>query len=164
MTGMFNGMPWYEVPERDKGHRCGECGRFLKVYHRKLSRPMARSLIRLYRLHQTSPDKQWFHVKLFDKEGARGEFGVLACWGLVAEAANSDKDKKTSGLWAVTEFGARFVTLQETVPQYVMLRWGSELLGFSGPMVDARKCLEHGNRFSYQDLMGWVPEQQGTLF
>lgn len=164
-TGQFNGMPWYEFAAREKGHNCGECGRFLKVYHRRLSRSMARSLIRLYRLHQAYPDKRWFHVKQFDREGARGEFGVLQCWGLVVEAANSDKDKKTSGMWAVTEQGVRFVNLQEQVPQYVMLKWGSEHLGFSGPVVDAKKCLEHGNRFSYSELMGWTPETaQGSLF
>ena len=163
-NGQFNGMPWYAEPSRDKGHRCGECRRFLKVYNRRLSRSMTRSLIRLFRLHQAYPDKRFFHVKQFDKEGARGEFGVLQCWGLVVEAANSDRDKKTSGMWAATEFGARFVQLQETVPQYVMLKWGSELLGFSGPMVDAKKCLEHGNHFSYSELMGWVPTEQGTLF
>jgi len=162
-SGEFNGLPWHEVADRDKGHRCGECGRFLKVYQRRLSRAMARGLIRLYKLHQAMPDKKYFHVKQFDKEGARGEFGVLSAWGLVEEAKNSDRDKRTSGMWTITDFGRRFVVLQEHVPQYVLLKWGSELLGFSGPMVNVKECLEHGNKFSYQELMEWEPEQ-GVLF
>lgn len=159
-SGKFNGLPWYETTELDRGHRCGECGRFLKIYRRRLSRAMARSLIRLYKLHEAMPDKKTFHVKQFDKEGARGEFGVLSAWGLVSELQNVDKDKKTSGMWAITDFGKRFVMLQENVPQYVLLKWGSELLGFSGPFVNAKGCLEHKNRFSYAELMEWVPKQQ----
>jgi hypothetical protein len=127
------------------------------------SRSMARGLIRLYKLHQALPDKPFHHVKQFDKEGARGEFGVLSAWGLVTEAANSEKEKKSSGMWAITDFGRRFVTLQEQVPQYVVLKWGSEVLGFSGDLVSAKKCLEHGNRFSYEELMEWTPEQQALF-
>lgn len=162
-SGEFNGLPWYETPDRDKGHNCGECGRFLKIYHRRLSRSMARGLVRLYKLHEAMPDKPYFHVKQFDKEGARGEFGVLSAWGLVKEAGNTDKDKRSSGMWAVTDFGKRFVTLTEQVPQYVVLKWGSEVLGFSGELVSAKQCLEHGNRFSYAELMEWVPEQKALF-
>jgi hypothetical protein len=163
-TGMYNGMPYYESAERDPGHPCGECGRLLKVYHRRLSRSMARSLIRLYRLHQVQGREKYFHVKQFDKEGARGEFGVLKCWNLVREAGNQE-DKRTSGMWAITEFGSRFVLLQEPVPLYAILKWRSHFLGFAGPMVDARQCLEHGNRFSYAELMDWTPSPvQGKLF
>ena len=163
-TGLFNGFPWYESAQRDPGRHCGECGRLLKTYHRRLSRSMSRSLIRLWRLHQVQGGEKYFHVKQFDKEGARGEFGVLKCWGLVEEAENLE-DKRTSGMWRITEFGARFVRLEEPVPLYVMLKWGSEFLGFSGPMVDARQCLEHGNRFSYAELMDWTPGPvQGKLF
>lgn len=162
-SGEFNGKFWYEYVDRDKGHNCGECGRFLKMYQRRLSRAMARSLIRLHKLHEAAPDKEWFHVKQFDKEGARGEFGVLSAWGLVVGAANNDKDKRTSGYWAITDFGRRFVKLEESVPQYVMMKWGSEVLGFSGPLVNAKQCLEHGNRFSYAELMDWVPGQEALF-
>jgi hypothetical protein len=158
-TGVFNNLPWYESPDRDKGHHCGECGRLLKVYNRRLSRSMTRSLIRLYLLSLKYPDKTYFHVKTFDKEGARGEFGVLSCWGLVAEEPNADESKRTSGMWSMTEFGKNFIRLQEHVPQYVILKWGSECLGFSGPMVTAKQCLEHANKFRYDDLMRWSPDE-----
>jgi hypothetical protein len=66
-------------------------------------------------------------------------------------------------MWAITDFGKRFVTLNEQVPQYVVLKWGSEVLGFSGGLVNAKQCLEHGNRFSYAELMEWVPEQKALF-
>jgi hypothetical protein len=158
-TGIWAGRPWYEEPPRDRGHNCGECGRLLKIYHRRLSRSMTRGLIRLFVLGLRYPERQAFHVKLFDKEGARGEFGVLSCWGLVTEQPNPDGSKKTSGNWALTEFGKEFVELRQQVPLYAILKWGSELLGFSGQMVTAKECLEHGNRFKYDELMAWNPEE-----
>lgn len=153
-TGIFKDNPWWNDPVRDKGQDCPTCGRFLKIYHRRLSRSMARSLIRLYRLTVSSQiHQQYFHVKQFDKEKARGEFGVLQSWGLVEEAPNNDRFKKTSGMWAITAFGVDFVLLRENVPQYVILKWGSGHLGFSGPMVNLKDCLEHGNHFKYDELM-----------
>ena len=164
-TGNFRGIPWYEKAPRDPGTDCTECGRLKKTYHRRLSSSMARGLIRLYRLHRTYPETKAFHVKLFDKEGARGEFGVLSCWSLVQEVKRHDKDQKTSGMWSMTEFGAQFVQLEERVPMYVMLRWGSKLMGFTGPWATAKECLERGGKFSYAELMGWKPElTQEQLF
>lgn len=152
-TGIFKDLPWYENPVRDEGHSCPTCSRLLKIYHRRLSRSMARSLIRLYRLTQIQEPQRFFHVKQFDKEKARGEFGVLSSWGLVEEQPNVDPAQKTSGMWAITSYGMQFVRLEEKLPQHVILKWGSQLLGYSGPMVDARQCLEHGNRFRYDELM-----------
>ena len=158
-TGIWNGSAWYEEAPRDKGHACGECGRLLKIYQRRLSSSMSRGLIRLYLLGVKYPDRAAFHVKHFDKEGARGEFGVLSCWGLVTEQPNSNPEKKTSGMWTLTEFGKSFIELREQVPLYALLKWGSEFLGYAGPMVNLKACLEHGNHFKYDDLMQWNPEE-----
>jgi hypothetical protein len=158
--GTFNSLPWYPEVYRDKGENCRECGRFLKVYHRKLSRSMMRGLVRLFRLEITYPDRKFFHVKLFDKEGARGEFGVVSSWGLTQERPNDTLGKKSSGYWAITEFGRRFILLGERVPQYAILKWRSQLLGFSGIMVDAKQCLETDNKFDYSELMSWTPSAE----
>lgn len=164
-TGLFRGIPWYEKAPKDPGVVCSECGRIKRTYHRRLSRSMARGLIRLYVLHKTYPQHKSFHVKLFDMEGARGEFGVLSSWSLVREIKRHDKDQKTSGMWAMTEFGAQFVMLQAKVPLYAMIHTGSQLRGFTGPYADARQCLEYGKKFSYAELMGWKPDlTQEQLF
>lgn len=164
-TGQFRGIPWYEKMPRDPGTPCGECGRLKIVYQRRLSSSMTRGLVRLYRLHRTYPDRPAFHVKMFDQEGARGEFGVLSCWSLVQEVKRHHKDQRTSGMWSMTEFGARFVQLEERVPVYVMLSHGSQLRGFTGPWATAKDCLERGGKFSYAELMGWKPQlTQEQLF
>lgn len=160
-TGVFRDYPWWNEPIRDEGQDCPTCGRLLKIYHRRLSRSMARSLLRLYRLTVGNQNQQrFFHVKQFDKEKARGEFGVLSSWGLVEEAPTNDRYKKTSGMWAITPYGVDFVLLRESIPQYVILKWGSSLLGFSGPMVNAKDCLEHENHFKYDELMNSSGEVQ----
>lgn len=156
-SGLFLEQPWYEDLSRDPGRDCGECGRLLKIYQRRLSRSMARGMIRLYLLG-IRYNREYFHVKNFDKEGARGEFGVLSCWGLVVEQANQDNAKKSSGMWALTPFGAAFIKQEESVPRNVILKWGSEFLGFSGPMVNVKDCLEYGNKFKYDELMKSEPE------
>lgn len=157
-TGTFNGLPWWETPQRDQGTPCAECGRLKKVYHRALSSSMARGLIRLHALHNTYRAKKSFHVRLFDKEGGRGEFGVLAKWGLVIEVKDMTlHNKKSTGLWALTPFGANFVEMKERVPSHVVLKWGSQVLGFSGSFVTMKDCVERGNRFRYTELMDWKP-------
>lgn len=153
---IFRNLPWHDQVVRDPGMPCGECGRPKKVYHRRLSSPMALGLIRLYRLHQTYRERKGFHVKLFDKEGARGEFGVLACWGIV-DPVKLQGGKHATGMWALTQSGAAFVELRQSVPLYAMLRWQSQLLGFAGSAVTARECLESSGRWKYDDLIGWKP-------
>lgn len=161
--GTFYNLPWYPKVSRDKGHDCGECGRKLKIYHRRLTRSMMKGLVRLYRLEIVHPDRKFFHVKLFDKEGGRGEFGVVSAWGLTVEQPNSTLGQKSSGFWALTEFGRRFILLRAKVPQYVIMKWGSQVLGFSGPQVDARETLEYRNQFNYDELMAWTPSEQDLL-
>ncbi len=166
----FNDMPWYPKKIQTVVQRCGECGRPNNVYTRKLSSTMAKNLIRLYHLGQTADGvnehydydkaKLYFHVRQFDREAARGEFGVLQMWGLVEEKANEDSTKKTSGMWRLTPEGEKFVTLASKIPKYVIIKWGSEHLGFSGPLVSIRECVEYGNRFNYAELMGQTVKEK----
>lgn len=154
--GEFRGFPWYAAkPPAGLAHPCPTCERLMKRYDRKLSSAMARNLIRVYWLHKKSPGRAYFHVKEFDKEGARGEFGVLAMWGLVEEAPRDQTGaKKSVGYWRLTPDGVAFVRGETTVPQYVMTKWASTLLGFCGPSVGIRECLEATNKFRYDELMG----------
>lgn len=149
----WNNLPWQQVREKEKKRSCSECGRPVEVYHRKLSTGMAVKLVRLYHLASASPEKSHFHVGEFDQTGGRGELGVLSLWGLVEEKDNTDGKKRTSGFWRLTDFGRRFVEARSQVPQYALVRFRSEHLGFAGPMVGIRACLEYRNRFNYAELM-----------
>jgi hypothetical protein len=154
--GTFNGRPWWRDYAGDRGQTCPTCARPMRVYKRRLRSSMARSLVRLYRLHLTFMRQKYFHVKQFDQQGARGEFGVLRCWGLVEDEGNL---RRPQGMWAVTAFGRQFVELRAAVPLYVLIGWRSEHVGFAGPMVDVRVCLEHGGKFHYDDLMAEQAEE-----
>jgi len=145
----YNGLLWTEKVERREGRNCPSCGRFLKIYHRKLSSSMAYALIRLYGLHAKF-EKEYFHVRDFYRE--RGDFAKLKFWGLVEEAPNMSEDKKSSGLWKITDQGIRFAILEIRVPEYVITKWGSEALGFAGPAVTIEQCLR--KKFNYSELMG----------
>jgi len=154
-TGQWRGLPWFEEkPQKPPAEDCPHCGRPVTIYPRKLSSAMSRNLVRMYWLRGKYPDKPYFHVKEFDKEGARGEFGVLSFWGLVEGAHNQDSRKRTSGMWTLTAFGMAFVRREAELPQYVLVGLRSSLQGYAGPMVDIKVCLEFRNRFRYDELMG----------
>jgi len=155
----FRGQPWFVKRVKTSLSDCPTCGRPNNIYTRKLSTSMAAGLIRLYRLHEDHPDQTYFHVKKFDLEGARGEFGVLSFWDLVEEAPNDDPEKKSSGLWRLTDFGREFVLGKTRVPKYVIIKWGSTFMGYCGEAVGIRSSLEYGNRFSYAELMGFKKEK-----
>lgn len=157
-TGQFRGIPWYENAKPDPGHYCKECGHLVKTYHRRITKAIIRGLIRLLRLHQTYPESKAFHVRHFDMEKERLALGVLSHWGFVEEMTRHHKDQRTSGMWTLMEYGARFVQLDFKVPLYAIVGYRSKLLGFCGPWVDAKECLERGGKFSYAELMGWKPE------
>ena len=154
-TGLWNGIPWQEArPRKERAEDCPHCRRPISVYPRKLSSSMARNLVRLHWLHRKNPSRTQFHVKEFDMEGARGEFGVIQLWGLVQQAGSGGNEKRTSGCWKLSESGRAFVLGETRVPEYVLVGLRSALQGYAGPMVDIRHALEHKNRFRYDELMG----------
>lgn len=145
-SAKWKGLPWYDEVNEDEGHRCGNCDRVLRIYHRKLTSSMCRSLVRLYKLSKKHPKKDEFHVKQFDREGARGEFGVLQKWGLVEPGTDM-------GMWSLTKFGKKFMKKKEKVPQYVVMKWGSQALGYAGILVSIKDALEETGRFKYSELI-----------
>lgn len=66
-------------------------------------------------------------------------------------------------MWTLTPYGVQFLTLKVQVPTYVVTRWCSEHIGFSGMLIDARTAVEHRNKFSYAELMKgpFLPPQAG---
>lgn len=151
---MFLGMPWHPDRCRTSTDRCEACGRPKNLYVRTLSASMAATLVALFRLQVKNDGRKYFHVREFDRGSGRGEVGKLRYWGLVEEMSNTDRDKKHSGYWLITELGISFVSdLTVTVPTSVVIDYGNRHTGFCGPAVTIRHCLERKNRFSYEQLM-----------
>lgn len=172
-TGEWRGMPlWQPRPRKRPSECCATCGRQMTRYDRPLTNTMALKLIHVHQLQRRHPNTPFIHVKDFDGFGGRGEFGTLSKWGLVEEppkGAGTTKRKisggRTIGMWGLTDFGRSFVAGAAKVPSHVLLKWGSELLGFAGGMVGIKTCLNPKNRFNYEELMSADIEkyQQLTL-
>lgn len=155
ITGHWHGVPWYEQsPELGLSNDCPHCGRPMKIYRRCLSTFMAKSLIRLYGLHKGNLGVKKFHILDINAHQNGGEFAQLRFWGLTQDAENKAATKRCSGWWALTDEGTAFAERRLLVPAHILLGQKAKLLGFSGPMVDARECLEKSNRFNYEELMG----------
>ena len=85
----------------DKGSLCQCCGRFGKVYCRKINRTMCKGLIWLINEESRTGDR--YHAVPAELR----QLPTLKHWGLVERLDNSD-EKKRGGLWAATPFGERF--------------------------------------------------------
>jgi hypothetical protein len=158
VSGDFQGKPWTKDVVREGARNCGECGRMMKVYQRRLSAPMAKGLIKLHFLHRRHPDEKGFHISEIFRD--RGDFAKLRFWGLIQELPNTETTKKSSGVWRITTEGKLFVTQNVWVPLYVTLRWGNEHVGFAGPRVKINETL--GKKFDYEELMSsdyWTSER-----
>jgi hypothetical protein len=142
---------------RHQGSICPCCGRFGKVYKRKLHSGMAAVLVLMYRFHNLG----YTHIHTLINAtttpavaaAIRGDFAKLRYWSLIEEehVESPNGEKKSSGRWRITGAGARFVEGSETVQKYVWLYKG-KCLGFIGESVTIHGAL--GDRFKYSELMG----------
>ena len=132
----------------EKGVSCPCCGQFVKLYKRKLNSNQARDLIRLYRKSGGNTEV-FVHVSQFSMDRG-GDFAKLAYWGLTTDAPNDDKNKRTSGMWRITEAGIDFVNGKSTVPKYTFT-YNSKSVSQSQARIDIYKAI--GTRFSYSELM-----------
>lgn len=148
---VFRGFPWYPDVEKTKPTTCEHCGQPTNLYRRPISAVVARALIRLYHLEMQPDAKKWHHIREIFRD--RGDWAKLKFWALIEEAANEDGRKKTSGLWRTTGEGRKFISCQDALPKYAMIRWNSTLVGFCGPAMTIKQCLEAKNQFSYAELM-----------
>lgn len=128
---------------------CPCCGRFAKIYKRKLYSSVAAQLIKLYRIGGLT---NYVHVAALVATGSSGvgDFSKAAYWGLIEEKEHEPDDKKTSGYWMLTMKGSAFVRRAIKIPNYVLV-YDAKVLSFEGDEVSIQDCL--GEHFSYTELM-----------
>jgi hypothetical protein len=143
---------------RRGGAACPCCGRFGKVYKRKIHSGMAAILVLLYR-HQ---NLGFTHVLTLVSAAMTpsvaahvggGDFAKLRYWGLIEEETHErvSKGKKCgTGRWRITGSGAQFVEGTATVQRHVWV-YSGQALGFHGEHISIHDAL--GDRFSYAELM-----------
>lgn len=141
----------YLRAEFDKGCECPACGQFVRQYRRRIGSPQCRGLILLYSIH-TKRETEWVHIREIVKEvNVHGDFAKMVYWNLIEEKPNTDKDKKSSGLWKITDLGKKFVKNEIKIPSHALV-YNGKCNGMSETQTDIIESL--GKTFNYNELMG----------
>jgi len=125
------------------GINCPCCGRFAKIYHRRIYGSMVAFLVQLTRIYMKTPKA--VDIKQLDVRG--GDYAKLLYWGLVRQIGE--------GSWIPTKKGAEFALGKIPLPKYVYL-YNSRVLGFSEETVMVQESM---GKFNYQELMYGNPER-----
>jgi len=145
-----------------QGCTCPSCGQHAEIYPRNITESMADALFKLYKMDKLQPHKIFFHydqeLKLTNAQSA--DFSKFAHWKLIRKKAQEETDdpnKKSSGYWAITDRGKRFVEGDFKIDEIAVL-YNNELLGFLGEKITVHDTV--GVEFDYRKLMSgeWVDE------
>ena len=139
-----------------RGDRCPCCRQFVKVYRRKLNSGMARALILFYQLDRRGKPGRWLHWRDANGSIARfcAEYSKLGYWGLLEPKPHAIGEKKSSGLWRITDAGRAFARNETQVFSHAKL-YDSRLLALNGGAISIVDAL--GKRFNYAELMAERP-------
>jgi len=131
------------------GTRCPCCEQHVKIWKRKMNRMVAASLLWLGKQHAAG--RTWVRVADAPRKlDMRGEFTKARYWGLIVRAPNDHGQKRTSGLWRLTDGGHEFVFRGGTNPDAVFV-FNNKVLRFSEKSITIDEAL--GVDFSYADLV-----------
>ena len=156
MTTLAQAKADFFAAARQQGSTCPCCGRFGKVYKRKLHSSMVAVLVLLNRFQNLG----YTHVHTLINAttspavaaAIRGDFAKLRYWGLIEEGHEVVRGSHVSnGKWRITEAGVRFCEGSLTVQKYVWV-YNSAHLGFHGEHISVYDAL--GDAFQYAELMG----------
>ena len=131
----------------DGGVACPACTQMVKLYRRKITSPMARGLIKQYRV----AGREYAHSASVAREETH-EFSQLAWWGLVEEHDGRRDDGGRAGWWRISDLGESFVRGEVAVPKYVYVYNKQVHLRDPRRKVYIRDAL--GTKFDYAELMG----------
>jgi hypothetical protein len=136
-----------------EGVDCPCCGQFVKLYHRRLNRGMAWSLIQIYKYFQQEGCEEWLHVEHHLKRNPlASDFTKLAYWDVIEEYGGvRDDGSKRVGLWKITQLGKDFVEGKILLPSHVFL-YNDTFHGLDqASMTTIEECL--GKAFNFTELM-----------
>lgn len=141
----------------DDGTDCPCCGRFAKVYARKINNNMARTMIWMCRVLSDMGalfDRNVFLdvPKIAPRWVVRtNQFPALRWWGLMERLDSKDDQKrKHIGMWRPTRNGIQFAHGELTVDEKVYTLFG-RVIGFGGKKVSIEDCF--GRDFDYSEVM-----------
>ncbi len=140
-----------------KGGRCPCCNQFVKVYRRKLNSGMAKALIKFYLFECQGERGRWIHWREASGhiEQFCAEYSKLAYWGLLEPMPHIEGEKKSSGMWRVTEAGRDWVNVETRVPSHALI-YDGKLIRLEGEGITIITVLS--NKFDYFELMADSPD------
>ena len=108
-------------------------------------------LINLFKLNALSPG--FYHVEKLGGFRTICDFPKLKHFGLIVKGENSDKAKKTSGTWKITQLGIDFVLENKSIPAAVYL-YLDTVHKKSEKKIYIRQAIK--KKFDYEELMRGV--------
>lgn len=137
-----------------EGSKCKVCNQFVKMYKKKIDSQMAYFLFKLNKLTKDNPLTPFFHVQddinVTMKVG--GAWAKLRYWELIEEMPKDSMttEKRTSGMWRITDKGISFIEGNVSVPKYVKL-YNQTFYGYEGDDVYIHDVIKE--KFNYRELM-----------
>lgn len=132
---------------------CPCCGRYAKVYKRRVHKGLAAVLIAMYRQARANGGEIAYveMPQLLRDFRAGRDFCILKYWQLVEEMPNDDPTKRMSGFWRLTPVGVDFVLGRVKIHTYAHV-FDDVVSFYSGEMISLEEI--GGAGFSYRELMG----------
>lgn len=133
-----------------KGIPCPCCGRYARMYPRKLNSNMVMFLIDLVRLSERG---NWSWISYTSCRFTGRDYNYLPQWELATTTREGEKDKSHSGYWKPTQRGVDFVYARLSVDSHLWI-YANESHGPTpnSKPIDVYAAL--GKKFSYAELMG----------
>jgi len=149
---------WVKENRRD-GCRCPACRQVVAERKRHLHHSMARALLLIFWYFQRNPGKNWLHVESYLKHlpvsrALRGDFAKLRFWGLIEKRPGAKDDgNPSSGYYAITAKGKKFVRNEISVPPYFWM-FNGKCRGFAQDEEEVYiKDVLQKKFFNYDKLM-----------
>ena len=136
------------------GTTCPCCGRYVKLYKRKLTSSMVQALILIYKYFKLNPES-WLHVENYLKQqnisaAIRGDFPKLRYWGLLEKQIDKREDGSGRvGYYKVSQKGIDFINGRIEVPRFVFI-YNQTVERFSEEKTGIKKAL--GDKFSFDEI------------
>jgi len=137
------------IKGREEGITCPCCGKYCKLYKRKLHDKMARFIIKLVRIHRTTDD--WVHIRQLapGSEKSASDGSYLIHWGMI-KVKEKRPGEPRAGFYKPTEMGVLFAYGKISVSSHAYI-YNNEVERFSDEVVTVSEALD--NPFDYQELM-----------
>lgn len=147
----------------EEGAYCPCCTRLVKLYKRKLSSGMARTLVIVYRAFQSDSTLVWLDVTEYLKQrkviAANSNTALLRHWGLLEQAPETrDDGSSRTGLYRITGLGIQFARGEVDVVKHIYM-YNDQVLNRKDPDLSRTTIREAlGEKFNYDELMGASPD------